>query len=330
MTSKPFSCVKRANVVSSSRALSTAAPRAGRYSVRASERDTGERATGAAWPGRGDRYHRDATARRFARPGLALAFRSERTGEVEYSVIVGGEASEAHDTAFAEAQKRSARKLVLEPWESALEVASSEVAPAVLETAPTPRETQELEEIRSEAVEQRDLRAHSDDVAQSELQELRRRLDEAKRREQAALEKLASISVRQVEVYEHRDYLERALRESRKRTLIVSPWINARVVNSRFSRLRRLLDRGVELYIGYGVGDDPRRPTSKWDRQAEGDMKRLASQHHNFHLCWFGDTHAKVLLSDSAWCVIGSLQLAFVSRRSAARVPGRAQLLRWH
>ena len=85
-------------------------------------------------------------------------------------------------------------------------------------------------------------------AAQGELEVLRERLDEAERRAKQLQVSLDNISVRQVAVYEHRDYLERALTEARRRVMIVSPWIRFEVVNNELlSRLRKLLEREVEL-----------------------------------------------------------------------------------
>ena len=93
--------------------------------------------------------------------------------------------------------------------------------------------------------------------------------------------------------------------------MIISPWIRAEVVNNEFvGRLRKVLDRGTELYIGYGFGKDDRshRRTElvKRDKQAEGDLKRLGDQYRNFNFARLGDTHAKVLICDARFSIVTS------------------------
>lgn len=114
---------------------------------------------------------------------------------------------------------------------------------------------------------------------------------------------LASIPVRQLEVYEHAPLLERALIESKERLLIISPWIRAKVVNKTFvRRLEGLLRRGVLVYIGYGLGEEEDRANPS-DVRAEEDLEKLSNRYENFKFVRLGDTHAKVLISDREFWV---------------------------
>jgi phosphatidylserine/phosphatidylglycerophosphate/cardiolipin synthase-like enzyme len=111
---------------------------------------------------------------------------------------------------------------------------------------------------------------------------------------------------------EHRKYLDRALNEAKKRVLIVSPWIRYEVVNDELiTRFRKLLQRGVELWIAYGINKDGGHGRGKikdeGDRDAERKLRRLGEDYPElFHMTRLGDTHAKVLVCDSRFSIITS------------------------
>ncbi|MEG4120023.1 phospholipase D-like domain-containing protein [Microcoleus sp. N9_B4] len=113
--------------------------------------------------------------------------------------------------------------------------------------------------------------------------------------------------MRWLEMYEHRPLLEQALQDSQERLMIISPWIRASSVDKRFiQQFENLLKRGVQVFIGYGLGenDDKKYPS---DIQAEKNLKKLASQYKdNFILKRLGDTHAKILISDVKFAVTTS------------------------
>jgi hypothetical protein len=247
---------------------------------------------------------------RFARDALALAFRAKKGGEMQVSFVVDGRLSEAHDAAFERAQSNSLRVLAPELWKDAERVIAEALPPGVHKSAAPREESIELDRIRADAAlkrqELRDARSDEDGA-----ETLRVRVEEAERREREALEALNALSVRHVEVYAHREYLDRALDEATARLMIISPWIRAEVVDKEFvAKLRNVLDRGTQLYIGYGFGPDDggQRPPRlvKRDKQAEQDLRRLSSQYQNFHFARLGDTHAKVLICDSLFSIVTS------------------------
>jgi phosphatidylserine/phosphatidylglycerophosphate/cardiolipin synthase-like enzyme len=129
---------------------------------------------------------------------------------------------------------------------------------------------------------------------------------------------LASIPVRQLEVYEHAPLLEKALIESKERLLIISPWIRAKVVNRSFvRRLEGLLRNGVLVYIGYGLGEEEDRANPS-DLRAEEDLAKLADRYENFKFIRLGDTHAKVLICDREFWVNTSFNwLSFMAADGA-------------
>ena len=148
--------------------------------------------------------------------------------------------------------------------------------------------------------------AISDTDSRAEIERLNKEI-EAIRQEQKKLEvDLASIDVRHLEVHEHRPLFLRSLEKAQTRLLIVSPWIRDSVLtHDRLQKIRALVDRGVEVYIGYGIGNDD-KPGRDKGLNAIKFMTDLAYQKPNFHFLDFGDTHAKILLVDDKYAVIGS------------------------
>jgi phosphatidylserine/phosphatidylglycerophosphate/cardiolipin synthase-like enzyme len=89
--------------------------------------------------------------------------------------------------------------------------------------------------------------------------------------------------------------------------MIISPWIKAQVVDrDLLSKLKDAIKRGVQIYIGYGIADDEPKRLRKVDKEAEEKLAGLAKRNSNFVFRRFGDTHAKVLVCDSKFCVTGS------------------------
>lgn len=103
-----------------------------------------------------------------------------------------------------------------------------------------------------------------------------------------------------VAVEEHRPLLEDALRECRKRLLLLSPWIRRGADDTFFMLLMSALTRGVDVYIGYGYEGDVGH------QQRERRLLGLQQKHRNLHLRNLGNSHAKVLLVDQKFAVYTS------------------------
>ena len=103
-----------------------------------------------------------------------------------------------------------------------------------------------------------------------------------------------------IDTFEHREYLHRALRSTKRRLVIISPWITAKVVNAGFlEQLAQLLRKGVKVHIGYGLEQRPgERPVTKADEKAEAALEALARRYKNFTFTKLGNTHSKQLLFD--------------------------------
>ncbi|MGE3193347.1 MAG: hypothetical protein AB7K08_07775 [Microbacteriaceae bacterium] len=109
---------------------------------------------------------------------------------------------------------------------------------------------------------------------------------------------VATAQVRSVSVFEHADLLSTALETSKKRLLLMSPWVRGKVVNASFrSRLEERLRAGVSATIAYGIGDDD----SGSDSWALDHLRKLANKYSNFDFVRLRNTHAKILIYDDNW-----------------------------
>lgn len=114
--------------------------------------------------------------------------------------------------------------------------------------------------------------------------------------------------------HEHPPYLKRALLSSKRRLVIVSPWINDHIVDWPFiASLEALLRSGVEVYIGFGIenADGNGRKNAARDKpditpRAEADLQKLAQKYKNFHFVHVGNTHRKSLVCDDQFAVVTS------------------------
>jgi phosphatidylserine/phosphatidylglycerophosphate/cardiolipin synthase-like enzyme len=185
----------------------------------------------------------------------------------------------------------------------------NEIPPVKQEASP-PNE-QELEAMKqaaavaqAEVVEARQVAQQAD--SEEEKRRAEEKMDAASKRLTQANSALAAIPVRGLDVHEHPPLLEQALRESKQRLLIISPWIRAKVVNRSFVRqLENLLKRNVKVFIGYGLGEEDTQMNES-DRRAEQDLDNLASRFAHFAFVRLGDTHAKILISDRRFIVTTS------------------------
>jgi phosphatidylserine/phosphatidylglycerophosphate/cardiolipin synthase-like enzyme len=201
---------------------------------------------------------------------------------------------------------------VPDDWEPAIDVIAERVPAEILRQAAPIEESLRLARLQAEAAEEHEqARAAIEHAPPESEMTLRQKLEDAEQRERELLAALESLSVRHLPVYEHPQYMQRAFENAQRRILIVSPWVRAEVVDTEFlGRLRKALDRNVDVYIGYGIGDDgrERRPARaiERDKAAEGELRRVAERYRNFHLAKFGDTHAKVLVCDSRFSIVSS------------------------
>jgi hypothetical protein len=245
----------------------------------------------------------------FFQPALALIYKAKVGDDVQVAFAVDGRLSTEHEEAFARAN--GPKKLgILQSLAASSPSWSDTDLPPVNRVTGVPNE-QELEAMKqAAAAAQAELTEARQVSQQAETEEEKRQAEQkvevASKRLTQANSALAAIPVRGLDVHEHPPLLEQALRESKQRLLIISPWIRAKVVNRSFVRqLEHLLKRNVNLFIGYGLGEEDSQ-MSENDRRAEQDLEKLAARFPQFAFVRLGDTHAKVLISDRQFIVTTS------------------------
>lgn len=248
---------------------------------------------------------------RLFRRAIALLFRSLESNLLHVEFVVDAKPTSDYDVAFAKAD--GLKLLGFSGAEEDLAgppIAVKSSMPNIPELASVAQSVMRAEsdtalQVRAKIERTEEALANATDPTTRE--DLRRQLEEAKAQVTQLEAERKLRRVRQVYVYEHPRLLERAINSCQERLMIISPWIRAQVVDRAFlGRLKDALKRGVRVYVGYGLSDPSAEDLRKADKEAEERLQGLAKRHPNFVLRRFGDTHAKVLLCDSKFCVTGS------------------------
>ncbi len=254
---------------------------------------------------------------RFFQPAMALIYKAKDSDDVQVAFAIDGVLSNEHEAAFA--RSNGVKKLkILEtikestPRKLAEEVLGRDfVAQNPIPNIEIVKEkvfTAQAElQAQIETTRNRIEQTNNDEekrLLNQQLQEASQRIEELENQLESAL---ASLPIRFLEVYEHRPLLEQAFKDSKERLMIISPWIRASSVDKRFlQQFENLLKRGVQVFIGYGLGENDDKKHS-CDIQAENNLQKLANQYKtNFLLKRLGDTHAKILISDAKFAVTTS------------------------
>ena len=255
--------------------------------------------------------------RRLLLPATALVYKASSGDEVQVAFIVDGILSSDYEEAFA--RSGSVKRLRIaealnqsDPRKLASEVLGSEfIAQAFNDRAKslkkkivtaTARIQTQIRTVQEKLEESKN--SSEEQLLTQELQEAKNQIYQLQKQLELAFK---SSSVQYLEMQEHRPHLEKALKESKERLMIVSPWIRAVAVNSLFlQRFEDLLKRNVQIYIGYGFGDKDQY-RSQSDKLAEERLEDLALKYpKTFTLQRWGDTHAKILISDSQFAITTS------------------------
>lgn len=246
---------------------------------------------------------------RLFRRAVALLYRSVEGGEPYVEFVLDGKLTSEYGAAFTRADGLK----ILGMERPAVDL--SEMLPAPLSASSAKDVPASMEALRNEAVRRLEAeaevlktRAALDGVAdESKRGELTGRLEVAELRREALEKQQKRRGVRQVYVYEHPRLLDTALTSCKERLMIISPWIKAEVVTVDFlKKVKEAVERGVQVYIGYGISGEERAEPRRADKEVEEKLTKLANRHKNFCFRRFGDTHAKVLICDSKFSVTGS------------------------
>lgn len=256
---------------------------------------------------------------RLFREAVALAYRSNDSDGVQIAFAIDGRLSELHERAFAlfKGLERNSLFRGLTRRGSIAGI-SEELDADLLKSISSPQVEQgriAVAKARARLVAakievEKSLDTDAESIAKEAFQSAARAL-------KTTLETNGLESVRPIEVYEHADLLNDALVSAQQRLLIVSPWIRASVVDRAFlGKLESLIQRGVHVAIGYGLGirDEDERPA---DLRARESLHELADRYAHCIVQRLGDTHAKVLIKDREFFVISSFNwLSFRGDRS--------------
>lgn len=265
---------------------------------------------------------------RFFQLSTALVYKAKDSDEIQIAFIVDDMLSNEHEAAFARSTgAKKIRNQILnalqknEPLKFAEDLLGQEFVSANLVdpdtiTAKVTEVKAEIEaqiEVAQEKLDQTDNEDEKSELIQ-QLEEKEQQILQLQSRMESML---ASVPMRWLEMYEHRPLLEQALKDTQERLLIISPWIRANSVNRWFlQQFENLLKRGVQVFIGYGLGEKDENRYPK-DIEAEKALQKLANQYSkSFILKRLGDTHAKILISDTRFAVSTSFNwLSFKGER---------------
>ncbi len=249
-----------------------------------------------------------ARRERFYQPAFAVAYRAIDGDEVQVAFEIDGRLSQQHEEAFAHADGPRRLGIVQSITTTRAERFLAQVVGREVINEAHPSE--ELEAVKEEAgcaaVElegAREKLKSAESAEQRKVAELAAEMaDQRMKVSQAAL---AQHPTRHLGVFEHRPLLQKALEETKERLLIISPWMTPEVVDRPFlSRLDALLQRGVRVYIGFGLGQV--EEDKEKQNRVVGQLEELAVKYDGFSIRRLGDTHAKVLLSDRVFGVVTS------------------------
>ena len=241
-------------------------------------------------------------------PALMLIFKRDGTSDgVQVGFAIDGRLSELHENAFAAAG--GVRKLRIQQSIEGERKQEAHISlPAGGGRLDLDRDVERrlkrrvsVAKFKAKVAEEKAVSAIDVDIKSNALAEREKQAEIIEKAER----ELSELVLRPVAVYEHPELLRNALRHASEKVVIISPWITDAVVNDAFlSLLKEALRRGVNIFIGYEIGDGSQERES--ERRAVATLARLASENAGFRFVRFGDTHAKVLLVDSSFYVLTS------------------------
>lgn len=235
------------------------------------------------------------------RYAVALRYRGEDNNE-RISFAIDGILNEIYEREFA--HKDGLKKLNLDRFSSKdlSENEAEELQPLINQSI----SIKDLEKLKEEEAKAAIIVAETKEKLENTIDEIFRaeiekELTAAEKQYTEKRKALDETGIHYLSVFDHPPLLEEALNHSSQRLMIISPWIRTKVVNQDFLKnIEILLKKGVKIYIGYGIGD------GKVDPSPIRRLTQLATRYSNFVFKDFGNTHAKVLISDSKFVVVSS------------------------
>jgi len=222
-------------------------------------------------------------------PAIAVVYRSLDGVEIQVAFIVDGQPSPEHDEAFA---RLDGVHLLGIDSDLARNAGDSVIVGEVLkEAANLPKEPNFARFQKAEG---------SASLAESQDPGPYHHLSNEQNND------LKQTGIALLSVHDHRALLDYALRFGKHRLAIVCPFLHESVVTEVFERqLEALLRKGVRVNIGYGMPDHENRPPSKAHVNVIQKLENIARRFRQLRVAKV-DSHAKLLLVDATFFVIGS------------------------
>lgn len=245
----------------------------------------------------------------------ALVYKSQYDDqEIQVAFLIDGILSNEHEDAFASLDGVKKYKITESlSQEEPLKLAGQLLGDEFVSQIRINDFTQKKEEI---TLAETTVAETEEQIKQTENDLEKKQLNIALKKAQQQIQQLEqerdliknSSPIKWLEVYEHRPLLERVLKETQERLLIVSPWITSDSVNKKMlDDVEKLLNREVKIFIGYGLGDDEKSRERDRSNRIIIKLKTLADKYsHLFIFRRLGDTHAKILISDNKFAVTTS------------------------
>lgn len=118
------------------------------------------------------------------------------------------------------------------------------------------------------------------------------------------LENEKNSAHRILNTYDHRPLLIKALKESRKIIIIVSPWIKQSGTNQEILNLvDSAVQKNIRVVIGYGISEEEQSDKRIINKLREIQNKKYGN---NLKIINLSNTHEKVLISDDNFMIVTS------------------------
>jgi hypothetical protein len=156
-------------------------------------------------------------------------------------------------------------------------------------------------------IAEKEKQASANTVSAAELEALKLEIEVLKKNNAQAQLEIEASQGKILEPHEHVPLFDKALREARKRLLVISPWVYDSIMEPKAKLIEDLLRRKVDVYIGFGISEHERdlKKARKGERTLAW-LQQKTAQYKNLFVVRLGDTHAKVLLVDDRFLATGS------------------------
>lgn len=103
---------------------------------------------------------------------------------------------------------------------------------------------------------------------------------------------------------EHFEKLLESFNEAEQEIIIISPWVAQEVICDIETHMKKFINRGGRLWIGYGYPGNVNHKNAQTEKTIKLLVKILGTK--NFYPVKLGDTHEKILICDKKFAIVGS------------------------